>query len=194
MAKYRCPVCKKPLTKSEYDRALHIHEEQQKSLKEWERRLKNQEDTMAEKLKSAREAGRITEQQKTGRMVKGFKEKMARMRDRIRQLESGTTPQLEGLCDETKLVNRLRKEWPGDEVLRKGHGGDVLHIVKDGGRVAGVVIYECKREPKIERRHVRQAFRAKQSRHADFAVLVTTGTGRNGRRACRCPAGRDFTC
>jgi hypothetical protein len=58
------------LTKSEYDRALHIHEEQQKSLKEWGRRLKNQEHTMAGKLKSAREAGRITEQQKTGRMVK----------------------------------------------------------------------------------------------------------------------------
>jgi hypothetical protein len=180
--KYRCPVCKKPLTKKEYDKALHIHEGPQKQLRALKARFREQKRAMSARLKSAkqdgRSEGRKTEQQKTGRMVKGYKEKMARMQERMRQLESGTTPQLEGLCDETKLVNRLRKEWPKDEVLRKGHGGDVLHMVKDGGQVAGVIIYECKREPTIKNRHVRQAFRAKQSRHADFAVLVTTGTKR----------------
>src|ERR1700693_2339179 len=47
---YRCPVCKKTLTKKEFDRALHIHEAQQGRLQEWEVRLRNQERAMPMKL------------------------------------------------------------------------------------------------------------------------------------------------
>jgi hypothetical protein len=172
---YRCPVCKKSLTKKEYDRALHIHEARQGRLLEWERRLRVQERAMAKKLKDAKDAGRQSEKGNTARMVKGYKEKMKRMQERMRQLEAGTTPQSEGLADETKLTNKLRELFRGDDVQRKGHGGDVLHIVKDGGQVAGIIIYECKRTPDIKKSYVRQALRAKQSRRADFAVLVTTG-------------------
>lgn len=74
------------------------------------------------------------------------------------------------------MTKRLAQEFPGDDIQRKGHGGDLLHFVKDSGQIAGVIIYECKRTPTIKHSHVRQASRAKQSRHADFAVLVTTGT------------------
>jgi hypothetical protein len=173
---YRCPVCKKPPTKNEYDRALHIHEERQERLQQWERRLRSQELQMPKKLKAAKEEGRNAEKGKTARMVKGYKEKMRRMQERMKQLESGTTPQSEGLADEKKLTRRLSEEFHGDDAQRKGHGGDVLHFVKDNGQLAGVIIYECKRTPGIKKNHVRQALRAKQSRHADFAVLVTTGT------------------
>jgi hypothetical protein len=176
---YRCPVCKKPLTKKEFDRALHIHEARQGRLRDWERRLRDQAREMPQKLKAAKEEGRKSQQGKTARMVQGYKEKFKRMQERMKQLERGTTPQSEGLANEEKLTRRLTEEFGGggrDEVQRKGHGGDVLHIVKDNGQVAGVIIYECKKTPTIKNSHARQAFRAKQSRHADFAVLVTTGT------------------
>jgi hypothetical protein len=176
---YRCPVCKKPLTKREFDRALHIHEAQQGRLREWEQRLRNQQREMPKKLKAAREEARNSEKGKTARMVKGYKEKMKRMQERMKQLEAGTTPQSEGLADEAKLTKRLTEEFGGagrDDVQRKGHGGDVLHFIKDNGQIAGIIIYECKRTPTIKNSHCRQAFQAKQSRHADFAVLVTTGT------------------
>jgi len=173
---YRCPVCKKPLTKKEFDRALHIHEAQQGRLQEWEQRLRNQEREMPKKIKAAEEEGRKSEKGKAARMVKGYKEKLQRMQERLKQLERGTTPQSEGLADEETLTKRLSKEFEDDEVQRKGHGGDVLHFVKDNGQLAGIIIYECKKTPKIKTSHVRQAYRAKQSRHADFAVLVTTGT------------------
>jgi hypothetical protein len=111
-------------------------------------------------------------------MVRGYKDKMKRMHDRMKQLEAGTTPQSEGLADELKLTKRLKEEFGGDGVQRKGHGGDVLHFVKDGGRLAGIIIYECKKTPTIKNNHCRQAYEAKQKRHADFGVLVTTGTKR----------------
>jgi hypothetical protein len=149
---YRCPVCKKTLTKKEFDRALHIHEAQQGRLQEWEQRLRTQEREMPKKLKAAKEEGRSSEKGKTARMVRGYKEKMKRMQERMKQLEQGTTPQSQGLADEVKLTKRLAEEFGGDDVQRKGHGGDVLHVVKDNGQVAGIIIYECKNTPTIKTR------------------------------------------
>lgn len=131
---------------------------------------------MPKKLQAAKEEGRKSGEGKAARMVKGYKEQLQRMRERMKQIESGTTPQSEGLADEEKLTQRLSQEFASDDVQRKGHAGDVLHFVKDNGQLAGIIIYECKKTPKIKSSHVRQAFQAKQSRHADFAVLVTTGT------------------
>src|SRR5207245_8206386 len=82
--------------------------------------------------------------------------------------------QTEGLEFEEKLVARLRKEFRDDEVLHEGRGGDVLHTVIFGKKTAGVIIYECKRTPRIESSHIAQAHLAKQTRQADFAVLNTT--------------------
>jgi Uncharacterized protein conserved in bacteria (DUF2130) len=175
---YRCPVCKKPLTEREYKHALKIHAAQQEHLRSWENRLKAEERSLKKKVADARADGRNSEKSRTARLVKGYKERLRRMHDKMKHLESGTTPQGEGLADEKRLTKRLAEEFRGDAVQRKGHAGDVLHIVKESGHVAGVIIYECKRTPKINSSHVRQALRAKQSRHADFAVLVTTGTKR----------------
>src|SRR5437773_2033902 len=52
------------------------------------------------------------------------------------------------------------------------------HFVHFDGQTAGIIVYECKRTPRIQSQHVRQANAAKQSRNADFAVLVTTGSRR----------------
>lgn len=77
--------------------------------------------------------------------------------------------------DEEVLVRRPRREYPVDEVLRKGQGGDVLHHVFYHKERAGTIIYECKRTDRISGSHVRQAMLPKESRTADFAVLVTIG-------------------
>jgi hypothetical protein len=105
----------------------------------------------------------------------GWKTKVKTLEERIRQLEEGSTPQTEGLEFEEKLSARLKREFPEDDVQHKGRGGDVLHFVKFERKAAGIIIYECKRTPKILNQHIQQAFQAKQSREADFAVLVTTG-------------------
>ena len=100
---------------------------------------------------------------------------ISRLNERLAQLKKGSTPQTEGLEFEETLTKRLQREFTQDTVTPKGKGGDVLHIVNFEKKPAGVIIYECKRTPRIEAKHVEQAHRAKQSREADFAVLVTTG-------------------
>ncbi len=43
---------------------------------------------------------------------------------------------------EDKMLKRLRTESPGDDIKRTpgSRGGDILHIVKESGKVAGTII------------------------------------------------------
>lgn len=175
---YRCPVCGKPLTKSEYEKALKIHEAKEEHLRHREEELKRKERELPKRIEEASKEAQGKERRRTERLLTGWKEKVGKLEERIRQLEKGSTPQTEGLEFEEKLAARLKREFPEDDVRHKGKGGDVLHTVQFGGRPAGIIIYECKRTPKILNQHIRQAHRAKQSRDADFGVLVTTGQKR----------------
>ena len=175
---YRCPVCKKTLTQKEYERALGI-------LGERERHLQHQKEDLQKGLrnaklreKKARAEGVTAERDRTQRLLKGKDRQIATLEETLKQLKKGSCPQTEGLEFEDKLAVRLRREFPTDDVEHKGKGGDVLHSIRFDGKVAGIIIYECKRTPRILPEHVRQTQRAKQSRDADFAVLVTTGTKR----------------
>jgi hypothetical protein len=197
MKTYRCPTCGKALTKSEYEKALHIHEEREKHYVQREAELKRKEREQQatqkaqalefkkrerqlkqdneKKLREDREKVRLEERTRATRQQAGLKEKVQQLTERLRQRERGTTPQTEGLEFEEKLAARLKKEFPEDEIVHKGKGGDVLHTVKFNQKPTGVIIYECKRTPSIHAQHISQANRAKQTREADFAVLVTTG-------------------
>lgn len=193
MKTYRCPVCKKSLTKKEYERALGVLGEREKHFKHKEAELqrefqakemhlrrreemvKKEKQKLPKKIKEASKVGERKGIQKAGRMMTGLKADNEKLRDRIRQIEKGKTPQTEGLEFEEKLTARLKREFPEDDIQHKGKGGDVLHTVKFNKEPAGIIIYECKRTPKIQSQHIRQAYLAKQSREADFAVLVTTG-------------------
>lgn len=179
MDAYRCPVCKKPLSKREYERALGILGEREKHLQheraELERRLRFERA----KAQQAKAEGIRVERARTQRLLEGKAKEIARLKERIDQLKRGSTPQTEGLEFEERLAARLHREFPEDEVQHKGRGGDVLHIVRFEKKSAGVIIYECKRTPRVQGQHIRQAFLAKQTREADFCVLVTTG-GRKG--------------
>lgn len=178
MKTYRCPVCGKSLTEQEYERALGILGEREKHLKHEKAELLGKVRQAQAKARRAREEGIETERKRTKRLLQGKEAEIQKWKDRVRQLKRGSTPQMEGLEFEDKLVARLKREFPEDKVEHTGKGGDILHTVRFSKKPAGVIIYECKRSPRIQGGHIRQAFRAKQSREADFAVLVTTGQKR----------------
>jgi hypothetical protein len=164
------------LTKSQYERALKIHTAKEKHLRHLMEAVKKRQRGFKKELEVAKEAGRNKEKRRSERLMAGQKKIVNRLQERIVQLEKGTTPQTEGLEFEGKLLARLRKEFPTDDIQLKGKlVGDVVHIVRYEGKEAGKIIYECKRTPRISGGHARQTYLAKQASHADFGVLVTTG-------------------
>ncbi|MGA7765720.1 MAG: DUF2130 domain-containing protein, partial [Candidatus Sulfotelmatobacter sp.] len=132
----------------------------------------------------AKQDGIRFERARSQRLMAGQNKQMKKLQERIAQLEKGTTPQTDGLEFEHKLVARLQREFPKDKIEHKGQGGDILHTVKFSGQAVGVIIYECKRCPRISSSHVQQAYVAKQTRRAHFAVLVTTGQRRGFSGLC----------
>ncbi len=175
---YRCPVCKKSLTKHEYESALGVLSERQTHFEHKQKELLEQLRRAKNAQARAKQDGIRFERARSQRLMAGQNKQIQKLQERIVQLEKGTTPQTDGLEFEHKLVAKLQGEFPKDKIEHKGQGGDILHYVKFDGQVAGVIIYECKRCPRISSAHVQQAYQAKQSRGAHFAVLVTTGQRR----------------
>jgi hypothetical protein len=175
MNTYNCPVCKKSLSKTEYERALGILGEREKHLEHEKYELQRKLREAQTKEKKARQDGINVERARTQRLLAGKEQQIRTLQERISQLKKGTTPQTDGLEFEETLTARLKREFPEDEIQHKGKGGDILQIVRFEKTVAGSIIYECKRTPRIPSDHVEQACEAKQACRADFAVLVTTG-------------------
>src|SRR5262249_54771811 len=99
-----------------------------------------------------------------------------KLKEKVRFLETGTTPQEVGLCEEGVPVRRLQKEFQDDKIDHAGKGGDVLHYVKFEGEIIGCIVYECKHTPRISSAHIQQTVLAKKTRNAYYGILVTTGT------------------
>lgn len=175
MSIYCCPICGHTLSKTEYERVLKIHDAQQRHLQHLEDQLKKQKAELKTRVADAASAAKRKEQSKTQRLVQGKEAQIQKLRQMINNLKKGSTPQTEGLEDEATLVRRLKREFPGDDIQHKGKGGDVLHVVRFKRQIAGTIIYECKRTPRIDSAHIRQAHRAKQENESEFCVLVTTG-------------------
>jgi hypothetical protein len=179
---YVCPVCRTPLSKKNYEEALGILDERQRHHDHEMADIQRRNKELVAKARASKEEGVQSERGRNKRLLAGRDRMIGVLRERLKQVQSGSTPQTEGLEFEEKLATRLRKEFRTDLIEHKGKGGDVLQHVRMDGKVIGVIIYECKRTPRIQTEHVKQAFRAKQSRMANFCVLVTTGTrrGHNG--------------
>jgi hypothetical protein len=223
MNRLQCPLCKKQLSRDEYETALGIYEEieaertrltleakrakekgieegraeekkrvqrelaeerealsrQARQLDKREAQFQKEKRELAEKARASLakgiEQGIENERKRAERLMAGQSATITKLEERIRQLEKGSTPQTEGLEFEGTLVERLRDEWPADDVTHHGKNGDVVHVVREAGEIAGTIVYECKRTSQIQRAHVEQAGAAKRGREADFAVLVTTG-------------------
>lgn len=92
------------------------------------------------------------------------------------QLKNQTTPQLEGLLYEDKLMEALKKDFPNDNFTHTGKGGDILHEVIHNKKPSGLIVYECKRVSHWQSAHAEQAYNARIQRKADYAVLVTSAS------------------
>lgn len=172
---YRCPICKKRLTKQEHERARGILSEREKHLAHQKAELQMKLREARKTANGAKQEGIKAERARTQRLLKGKDKQIQSLKERIDQPKKGSTPQTDGLEFEEKLAARLQDKFPQDDIQHKSKAGDVLQVVKFGRRRAGLIVYKCKRTPRIQIQHVRQADRALQTGQADFAVLVTTG-------------------
>lgn len=170
--KFKCPVCKKPLTQKEYERALNIVELQSKDLKKIQSQLKT---TQAE-AKRAKAVGIQLGKDRAKQLFKGKEKTIEVLRQRVKQLQQDKTPQSEGFRFEKTFARELVKLFGSeDEIVPKGKEGDILQIVKVENEEAGRIIYELKKTPDIKDDFVKQTHEAKSEQNADFAVLVTSG-------------------
>jgi hypothetical protein len=116
----------------------------------------------------------------TRKQMSTLQQQNLKQQDRITnletQLKNQTTPQLEGLLFEDKLIEALQKDFPHDKFVHTGKGGDILHHVVLQKNDVGLIVYECKRVGHWQSAHAEQAYTAKIQRKADYAVLVTNAT------------------
>jgi uncharacterized Zn finger protein (UPF0148 family) len=68
METYRCPVCNKPLTKKEYERALKIEKSKEVHLHHLEQQLKKGQRELSRKIKQAQTEARLKMKQKAERL------------------------------------------------------------------------------------------------------------------------------
>jgi len=90
-----------------------------------------------------------------------------------KQLEEQTTPQIEGLVYEKKLMNELQKKFPDDKFENTGKGGDIIQNIVKNKEEIGTIVYECKKVKNYSSKHVKQTWDAQNKRKADFGILVT---------------------
>jgi hypothetical protein len=161
-AKYHCPLCDSPLSRSKYEEVLNIQKSQKNELEQ-------------------------TVRQEKRRLNEAFREKLAAARNKARdwalkqiKREIGNagraTPQDFGLASEESLRETLAEAYPRDHVIRTGQAGDVVQTVLDIGKHCGIIAYECKRKLSIGSADIRDAIKAKRKTKADFSVLVHCGT------------------
>lgn len=180
---YRCPLCGSSLPRDKFERVTHIQAERERLLQQARTRETELRTKVQQAQKQARDArkdgllaGRDAEKRRSERLVQGVQKKLTLANERIRQLEKGSTPQTEGLEFQDKLHVRLVREFPQDDIVLEGKGGDILQTVILNGKPAGLILFECKQELRIKQAHIDQAARDKNTRQADFALLVTVGT------------------
>jgi len=120
----------------------------------------------------------------TRKQMRSLQTQNLKQQDRIRnletQLDNQTTPQLEGLLYEDRLLDALKKEFPEDKFEHTGKGGDILHFIVCNHKQCGIIVYECKRVLQWQVAHAEQAANAKLQRKADYAILVTSSTKKGG--------------
>jgi len=178
MKTYRCPVCGSQLSKEHYQHALGIVDAQKKAIEAERADIAKERERLKSRVAEAKAEAQKKASDRTQRLVQGKDKIIQNLKDTVRQLRRGTTPQTEGLEFEDVLTARLRKAFPSDQIEHKGQGGDVLHTVFDRKERCGLIVYELKRVKAIQTDHVRQAAEARRSRGADMAILVTTGSRR----------------
>lgn len=89
------------------------------------------------------------------------------------QLRKNKTPSEIGFENEKVMLQALQEKFPLDRFVHTGKGGDIVHYIKDGGKEVGIIVYELKKVSNFSNSHIQQTLTAKQTRNADYAILVT---------------------
>lgn len=89
------------------------------------------------------------------------------------QLKKDQTPQMLGLLNESEFLAKLKQEYPHDEFIHTGKGGDIVHKIIEKGKTIGTIVYELKKVSHFSKDHITQTFEAQQKREADYGILVT---------------------
>jgi hypothetical protein len=183
---YNCPLCGSPLTAKHYHRLIKIQKKAEKdqssqmealrkqvaAARNGERQAKLRQEQV---VRAAEKHATEKERRKHAIREELQSRQIKKLKEANRMLREGTSPQEVGLADELVLVKRLQREFPSDVIEHTGKGGDVLHHVRLKTKEVGYIVYECKHTQRISTDHVQQTARAKRSRQADYAILVTTG-------------------
>jgi hypothetical protein len=74
---------------------------------------------------------------------------------------------------EEELEAVLRKEFPADDIERRGRGGDIIHTVMERGRSYGKIVYECKRTTTWQVAYARQLKRDMETHETRWGLLVS---------------------
>jgi DNA repair exonuclease SbcCD ATPase subunit len=131
MKTYKCPVCGSALSKEHYEHALGIVEAQKKALNAERLQISKERAQLGARIAEAKATAEKKALGKTQRLVQGKDKMIESLRETVRQLREGTTPQTDGLEFEDKLTSRLKREFPSDLIEHKGKSGDILPNGKD---------------------------------------------------------------
>lgn len=191
--KYICPLCKTPLTEKHFHDVIKIQEKKEKvqrgDLEKFKKQAAAAKEALAAgkrrekeiKLKakqdaeSARKQATEAEQRKSSIRNKRLMARIGKLEQEKKMLQTHTSPQEIGLADEKVLVSCLEKEFPDDEIQKKGQEGDVLHFVKFNGENSGCIVYECKHTDRIAAAHIEQIASDKKLGRQTMESLLPLG-------------------
>lgn len=159
--------------KSEKEKVIAILKAKQEAKKEFKAdvqkaRKQGLEDGMSKQLKRTEATNRLLQK---SLIDIGLKDKQ--IKELQEQIKKGTTPQIEGLELEKKLVAELKNKFPKDEIIHYGHQGDIFHNIKYNGEIAGSILYECKKTKKYDKKFINQIKEDMAIRNATYGVLLT---------------------
>jgi hypothetical protein len=208
-----CPYCEQPITRAKLeDIRARLRAEEQARLKAAEQRLRaesaaalrKQTDALAQRATqlAAQERqlvarAKAVEAAAKVRYDEGYRKARTeavrvqqqlqkQVEDLKRRLERKTADDL-GAVSEEELLERLRRQYPGDgiEPVPRGIGGaDIVHEVRDGNVVCGRIVYESKNVKTFLSAYVDKARGYRTQYDTPYVVLVTTAFPAGERDFC----------
>src|SRR6266404_2184964 len=116
MKTYECPVCGSELSEEHYQHALGIVDAQKKAIEAERAAITKERERLKSRVAEAKALAQRKALERTQRLVQGKEKIIQNLKETVRQLRRGTTPQTEGLEFEDILTARLGKEFPADVV------------------------------------------------------------------------------
>ena len=163
--KEQLKILQDKLKKDASDRLSKEKIKLEKDKKKLEREQKLQKDRNVKLLKQYQSL-----QTKSEKQLQSANKKITSLEE---QLKKNQTPQMLGLLEEKVFLEKLKAEFPQDEFDHTGKGGDIVHYIKGKDANIGIIVYELKKVATFSSKHILQARKAKETREADYGILIT---------------------